>query len=115
MPIGRGRLPAGEKFWTELGRAGNSNAPVLERQVSILNLIFERLLTLADTVSLIKYEDICRSPVIERTLGRRSVRTVQVRRPSSRLNDLARCSDSIKSAINTKGDALRQIYPDCGT
>jgi hypothetical protein len=62
LPISRGRLPAGERFWPELADLGRSDAPLLDRQIRIYELLCRRFAQLKDDIAVIRYEDIVASP-----------------------------------------------------
>lgn len=62
LPISRGRLPAGERFWTELKNITESNEDLLTIQVKIYDLFCKRYLELKNEIHLLKYEDIILNP-----------------------------------------------------
>jgi hypothetical protein len=56
LPISRGRLPAGERFWPELVALGRADLDLTERQIRICDLIMHRFGQLADRIAVIPYE-----------------------------------------------------------
>lgn len=64
LPISRGRLPAGERYWPELRSLTNSDQPLLRKQVLIFELLCRRYLEHQDAISILRYEDIRLDPHI---------------------------------------------------
>lgn len=74
FPMARGRLPSAERFWPEVAAVGRSDAPVLERQARLLELLCARLLAERERIALVRYEDLVAKPglledVLSRPLG----------------------------------------------
>jgi hypothetical protein len=62
LPISRGRLPAGERFWPELRSLGEAELELTEKQIRICDLLFGRFLRWADHVAILRYEDLVADP-----------------------------------------------------
>lgn len=62
LPISKGRLPNGEKFWPELFEVACSNQDVLVKQVLIYELIATRLLAFREHLHLLFYESLVNDP-----------------------------------------------------
>jgi Sulfotransferase family len=62
LPISKGRLPSGEKFWLELFEVANSYLEVLVKQVMIYELIATRLLAFRERFHLLFYESLVNDP-----------------------------------------------------
>jgi hypothetical protein len=56
LPISRGRLPAGERFWPELAALGRADLDLTDRQIRICDLLLYRFGQLADRIAVIPYE-----------------------------------------------------------
>lgn len=105
LPISRGRLPAGERFWPELAAITASTNDVLLRQVRIYELFCARYARLADRITLLRYENIVADPgLVARGFAKHPVRAISVRAVATtaqdadagliaaRLRDLAPCA-----------------------
>ncbi|MFC7394398.1 hypothetical protein [Scopulibacillus cellulosilyticus] len=75
FPISKGKLPGSERFWPEIKKISNSNDPLLLKQVRFYDLFCERYLSLADHMTLLKYETILESPKILEKLTNKSYET----------------------------------------
>ncbi|RDW16413.1 hypothetical protein CWR48_17385 [Oceanobacillus arenosus] len=64
FPISKGRLPGAERFWPEIKKNSDSTDPLLVKQVKIYDLFCERYLSLADNITLLKYETILEHPTV---------------------------------------------------
>ncbi len=62
LPISRGRLPSGEKFWLELSEIVQSDRDLLLKQVMIYELIAARLMVFRKQIHLFYYESLVRNP-----------------------------------------------------
>jgi len=62
LPISKGRLPSGEKFWPELFKVASSEQDVLVKQVMIYELIATRLLAFRERLHLLSYESLVNDP-----------------------------------------------------
>ena len=56
LPISRGRLPAGERFWPELAGLCQSELDLTEKQARIAELLFSRFAQWSDRIAVIPYE-----------------------------------------------------------
>ena len=56
LPISRGRLPAGERFWPELAALGRADLDLTDKQIRICDLLLYRYGQLADRIAVIPYE-----------------------------------------------------------
>jgi hypothetical protein len=63
LPISRGRLPAGERFWPELGALCRAKLELVEKQIRICELLFNRFLQWAGQVAILRYEDLVTDPM----------------------------------------------------
>jgi hypothetical protein len=64
LPISRGRLPAGERFWPELRSLGEAELELTEKQIRICDLLFGRFLGWAGRVAILRYEHLVADPAI---------------------------------------------------
>lgn len=62
LPISKGRLPSGEKFWPELLEVASSDRDILLKQVMIYELITSRLLAYRERIHLLCYESLVHDP-----------------------------------------------------
>jgi hypothetical protein len=62
LPISRGRLPAGERFWPELRTLGRAELEMTEKQIRICDLLFGRFLRWAKRVAILRYEEFVADP-----------------------------------------------------
>ena len=62
LPISRGRLPAGERFWPELKTLGGAELEMTEKQIRICDLLFGRFLRWAKRVAILRYEELVADP-----------------------------------------------------
>jgi hypothetical protein len=62
LPISRGRLPAGERFWPELRSLGDAELELTQKQLGICELLFGRLLQSAGRIAILRYEDLVADP-----------------------------------------------------
>jgi len=62
FPISKGRLPAGEEYWPELGEVANANFSIIEKQVRIWELFVRRYVEHQSEITLLKYEDVVCNP-----------------------------------------------------
>lgn len=62
LPISRGRLPAGERFWPELRSLGRAELELSEKQIRICDLLFGRFLRWANRISILRYEELVADP-----------------------------------------------------
>jgi hypothetical protein len=63
LPISRGRLPAGERFWPELRSLCRADLELTEKQIRICELLFSRFLQSAGQVAILRYEELVTDPV----------------------------------------------------
>ena len=56
LPISRGRLPAGERFWPALAALGRADVDLTDKQIRICDLLLHRFAQLADRIAVIPYE-----------------------------------------------------------
>jgi hypothetical protein len=56
LPISRGRLPAGERFWPELAALGKAELDLIDKQARIADLLFSRFAQWSDRIAVIPYE-----------------------------------------------------------
>ena len=56
LPISRGRLPAGERFWPALAALGRADLDLTDKQIRICDLLLHRFGLLADRIAVIPYE-----------------------------------------------------------
>src|SRR6516162_3459148 len=56
LPISRGRLPAGERFWPALAALGRADVDLTDKQIRICDLLLYRFGQLADRIAVIPYE-----------------------------------------------------------
>jgi hypothetical protein len=62
LPISRGRLPAGERFWPELASLCQAELELTGKQIRICDLLFDRFLRWADRVVILRYEELVADP-----------------------------------------------------
>jgi Sulfotransferase family len=63
LPISRGRLPAGERFWPELAVLGRrADLDLTDKQIRICDLLLRRFGELADRIAVIPYEKFVTDP-----------------------------------------------------
>ncbi len=62
LPISRGRLPSGEKFWPELSELAQSDRDLLLKQVLIYELLASRLVEFRRHIHLLCYESLVLNP-----------------------------------------------------
>jgi hypothetical protein len=56
LPISRGRLPAGERFWPELAALWQAELDLIDKQARIADLLFSRFAQWSDRIAVIPYE-----------------------------------------------------------
>jgi hypothetical protein len=56
LPISRGRLPAGERFWPELHALGRADLDLTDKQIRICDLLLGRFEHFADRIVVVPYE-----------------------------------------------------------
>jgi hypothetical protein len=56
LPLSRGRLPAGERFWPELAALGRADLDLTDKQIRVCDLLLRRFAELADRIAVIPYE-----------------------------------------------------------
>jgi len=56
LPISRGRLPAGERFWPELAGLAQAEVDLTDKQALIADLLFSRFAQWSDRIAVIPYE-----------------------------------------------------------
>lgn len=64
LPVGQGRLPAGEKFWPELAALTLGPLDVLEKQIRLCELLLQRFTSQGERCVTLRYEDILDEPSI---------------------------------------------------
>ncbi|MEQ9506370.1 MAG: hypothetical protein RLO80_08850 [Hyphomonas sp.] len=62
LPISSGRLPAGERFWSELANIAQGKTPLLEKQVLIFELLCKRYRELSSSISIVHYDNMIDQP-----------------------------------------------------
>ena len=62
LPISRGRLPAGERFWPELAALGHAELDLIDKQARIADLLFDRFARWSDRIAVIPYEIFTNDP-----------------------------------------------------
>jgi len=62
VPISRGRLPAGERFWPELAALGTADIDLTDKQIGICDLLLCRFAQLAGRIAVIPYEAFVADP-----------------------------------------------------
>lgn len=87
LPISKGRLPSGEKFWPELLEVASSSYDILLRQVMIYELIASRLLAYREKINLLCYENLVDNPGQLGTLINQQVRDALVLESRNRSNE----------------------------
>jgi hypothetical protein len=112
IPIREGRLPAAERFWPEIAEIARTTDDILLRQVLVYERFCERFIELRGTITLMRYEDIVRDPlIVARTFGKEFARKAPMEiqpRPRPPSDD----DRSILRYLKTHGPAARALYPD---
>lgn len=62
LPISRGRLPVGERFWPELRSLCRADLELTVKQIRICELLFSRFLQSAGQVAILRYEELVTDP-----------------------------------------------------
>jgi hypothetical protein len=62
LPVSRGRLPAGERFWPALAALGRADLDLTDKQIRICDLLLCRFGQLADRIAVIPYEVFAADP-----------------------------------------------------
>lgn len=62
FPIGRGRLPGAERYWPALAELAEAAEPVKVRQAMIMEAIVARYVSLADRITVLRYEEVLADP-----------------------------------------------------
>ena len=62
LPISRGRLPAGERFWPELAALAQRELDLIDKQARIADLLFSRFAHSSDRITVIPYEVFVNDP-----------------------------------------------------
>ena len=62
LPISRGRLPAGERFWLALAELTRADLDLTEKQLRICDLLLSRFEQLADRIAVVPYEEFVTNP-----------------------------------------------------
>jgi len=115
LPIRQGRLPAGERFWPEIAHAGSpqADASTISRQLNIYARFCERFLALRNRITLIRYEDILRTPAkIGELLARpyrRCATNVECRTVAVSDQQLV---GQLHSYLKVHCPAILKMYPD---
>lgn len=111
LPISRGRLPSGEKYWNELADIANSKADTLTKQVLIYELILKRLIEFKGYILLLSYEQIVNDvEVISKLFGLRFKRKIKVSSQNKSSEYNWNEIDSIKSAIKENCPTTSSVY-----
>jgi hypothetical protein len=121
LPISRGRLPAGERFWPELASLCRAELELTEKQIRICDLLFGRFLRWADRVAILRYDELVSDPVqLLRASGVPEVGALPatgmiVPRPPAPAGDDERIglADRIRQLV-AAGElrAIARLYPD---
>ena len=124
LPISRGRLPAGERFWPELGSLCQAELELTEKQIRICDLLFRRFLRWAGRIEVLRYEEFITDPVqLLRAAGVSMVgsppatRMIKPMSPAAASDDerttLAECIRQRVAAGQLS--AISRLYPDYRT
>jgi hypothetical protein len=62
LPVSRGRLPAGERFWPALAALGRSDIDLTDKQIRICDLLLCRFGELAERIAVVPYEALVTDP-----------------------------------------------------
>jgi hypothetical protein len=120
LPISRGRLPAGERFWPELRSLGEAELELTEKQIRICDLLFGRFLRWAGRVAILRYEHLVADPaILLRAAGVTEIGSV----PASALisNNAPLLADDVRMGLAERirrlaavGElpAISECYPD---
>ena len=82
LPVSRGRLPAGERYWEELKKWIDERHNLMTTQVGIYELFCKRYLAFGDKLKLIRYEDLVSDEyLLARFLGKSVKRKVKIQNP----------------------------------
>src|SRR5690606_22245716 len=65
IPVSRGRLPSGERFWRKLSELVSGGHDLLQVQAGIYNLFCERYAKLEKKITILKYEDVVKEGLIK--------------------------------------------------
>lgn len=111
LPISRGRLPAGERFWPELAAITASTNDVLLRQARIYELFCARYARLADRITLLRYENIVSDPdLVARQFAKPAIRTIPVRAIAPTVQDAQ--AGRIAACLRELAPCACAFYPD---
>jgi hypothetical protein len=110
FPISNGRLPAGELYWTELGKVAAMDCSVLEKQVRIWELFARRYLDYEKEITFLRYEDLVKDPDSASKLLKIPFASIEIKNMNDNpIYDNARGSD-IKEALTKFSPTARSLY-----
>ena len=117
LPVQQGRIPAGERFDTELNAALMGEPDSLRRQIAVLNWFFARFLSHLERESVIRYEDLVSSggAALFRRMGRNDAGRLPLENRNA--NPLYRGTDPevLMEALTGSGGEWSEFYdaPEC--
>lgn len=112
IPVARGRLPAGERFWPELESIALGSAPLLDKQVAFIELFFSRFLDAGPAITLVRYEDMAASPGhLAGLLQRRQIRPVPLKQRTRELGKASDLETRIAERIFKLAPSAGKVYP----
>ncbi|MDX2113879.1 MAG: sulfotransferase [Alphaproteobacteria bacterium] len=72
LPVSRGELPAASYFWPQLAALQRAPMELLERQIRLLDMLYQRLYEQEKNLTLLRYESLVAQPMLlEDVVGRR--------------------------------------------
>lgn len=112
LPVGQGWMPSAQAFWPALNRIMENSATRVEGWVRIYDAFCQRLVEAA--IPIVMYETVIQdASVLERYVGRRSVRKVAVTHKDWREYEGFHTQLEIRSALAAHGRFATKLYPDC--
>jgi len=113
LPVSKGRLPAGEKYWKELRMWIDQRHSLMTTQVGIYELFCKRYLTFGDKIKLIRYEDLVSDEyLLARFLGRSVKRKVEIQNPNLDNEYPVHEIDAIRRILLEIAPCSLDLYPD---
>jgi hypothetical protein len=113
LPVSKGRLPAGERYWKELRMWIDQRHSLMTTQVGIYELFCQRYLTFGDKIKLIRYEDLVSDEyLLARFLGRSVKRRVEIQKPNLDNEYPVHEIDEIRRILLEIAPCSLDLYPD---
>jgi hypothetical protein len=111
FPISKGRLPAGEGYWPELGEVTGATYSIVEKQARIWELFARRYIEHQSEITLLKYEDVVYNPKAVSDMLSMPFSNIEIENMNNNPVYDSSIVSNIKESLLEHSPSARLLYP----